>query len=172
MKNLFFILFISAVITNLIMKIDEISFERSTHSKFDIFKFELPGGKANLQQTIEKWNTTEQKEFILKQLGYDYIFMSLFFPSILVLGFFVIEIIQDKTKNTSVLNILKWVALFQLIAWLFDFCENIRLEKWIIQNAVGNMFLFEPMVYAKFSIAIIGLILPLFFLIKSKFNAS
>lgn len=172
MKNLFLILFVSAILTNFIMKIDENSFEQSTQTKFDIFKFELPGGKANLQQTIEKWNTTEQKEFILKQLGYDYIFMSLFFPSILVLGFFVIDIIQDKTKNTSVLNILKWVALFQLIAWLFDFCENIRLEKWISQNIVGNMFLFEPMVYAKFSIAIIGLILPLIFLLKSKFSSS
>jgi len=154
------------------MRIDENSFELSTHTKFYIFKFELPSGKIKLQQTIEEWNTTKQKEFILKQLGYDYIFMSLLFPSILVLGFFVIEIIQDKTKNATVLNILKWVALFQLIAWLFDFCENIRLEKWIIQNAVGNMFLFEPMVYVKFYIAIIGLILPLFFLIKSKFNAS
>ncbi|MBK9733565.1 MAG: hypothetical protein IPO92_00815 [Saprospiraceae bacterium] len=69
---------------------------------------------------------------------------------------------SNKTgKEGKIIYALKYVGIAQLFAWLFDFCENVRLEKWINQGVAGNMFLFEEMVMIKFAIGILGALLAI-----------
>ena len=166
MKNLYYFLFTLAIFTNIKMKIIEIDFENQHQMAFNIFDFELPHGKENLQNKINQWNSSEQKAFLNEQLSLDYIFMSTLFPAILCLGFYVNDKIKDILTNKTIKSAIKTIALLQLLAWLFDYCENIRLEKWIKSSQVGNDFLFEPMVYTKFGIAIVGIVLPILLLLK------
>ena len=47
----------------------------------------------------------------------------------------------------------------QILAWIFDFCENTRLETWLMTGSVDQIFLFKEMVFIKFSIGIIGFLI-------------
>ena len=82
MKNLYYFLFTIAIITNIKMKIKEFDFEKQHQMEFNIFDFELPHGKENLQNKINQWNSSEQKAFLNEQLSLDYIFMSTLFPAV------------------------------------------------------------------------------------------
>lgn len=184
MKYFFILCLLLTLATGAYMKLHEHRFD--VDGSFNIMKFEFPENRDSLADRIQIWSVEPKKTWIKTQLGVDYIFMSVLFPGLLALLF----VIRSGYKNLalnyakdeifinnpdyqayvrrlpSIVRILKWAALFQIIAWLFDFCENVRLEKWIDQGTVGNMFLFKSMVVVKFLIGIIGVLLALFFYFK------
>ena len=141
--------------------------QRNFHD-FNIMDFECPKDKAQLNALILEWSNNHKKRtFLQDQLGVDYIFMSVLFPMILTLCLWarlrltdIRTFPDDGRKGIKILKFsLLTVGLSQLLAWGFDFCENARLENWLTQGFVHQIFLFKEMVFIKFFIGIAGALL-------------
>ncbi|WP_373523427.1 hypothetical protein [Aquiflexum sp.] len=168
MKINFIILFVLALAAFGFMRCHQYQFEKSSRLKFDVMKFELPGSKENLNKLILEWSSPESKEFVLDQLRLDYLFMTTLFPAILMLCLLVRRRLQeslfkyrDIPKYQILNSLLLGLAFLQLVAWLFDITENIRLTSWINQGEAGDMFLFETLVWLKFLFAVLGFLGPI-----------
>jgi len=58
----------------------------------------------------------------------------------------------------------------QLLAWVFDIVENVRLTTWINQGYAENLFLFEDMVRLKFFFGIVGVLTALSVIAFTKYR--
>jgi hypothetical protein len=163
MKYAFFVFLFLAVLSFTWMRMHQYGFEQSTGSSFNVMDFELPGSVDNFNNLLKKWSSEEEKAFILKQLWIDYFFMSTLFPALFILCLWArkmaIErekLLGHKGRYQGMKVILSTLAGMQLLAWVFDIVENVRLTTWINQGYAENLFLFEDMVRLKFFFGIVG----------------
>lgn len=176
MKAFLYVLLAATLITGAFMTYKKYQMNKTIpdcKDHFDILKFELPSDKQALDNLIQFWADVSypvRKNFVLKQLHIDYIFMSVLFPFVLVWCFRVRSRLQSLAKGKWD-KVLIWalfiVGLLQLVAWTFDFYENCQLEQWIHAGKASDITLFKSLVIAKFVIFITGLILALYVSIKN-----
>jgi hypothetical protein len=132
---------------------------------FNIMDFEWPEDKTYLHNLIVEWSADpEKRNLLLDQLGMDYIFMSVLFPAILILCLLselrLTATVSNRNNNYKVIrNLLLIAGWLQILAWTFDFCENTRLENWLVRGSVDRILLFKEMVFMKFTIGIVGFLL-------------
>lgn len=165
MRTLFGTLFLLAFICYLWMWYLGLNFLDNNGVAFGIMDLELPGGKENLQALISSM-PLPTKATVLNNLGVDYIFMACTYFGIAILCMMAQKRIKEmntyqdlpegEQKAAGWRKLMGLLVLLQMLAWCFDVCENARLIKWIELGQVGNMLLFEPMVYLKFNFAFAG----------------
>ena len=131
---------------------------------FNIIKFELPCNKHIPNNLILFWTPsyTDRKNFVLKQLQIDCIFMSALFPFVFVWYFLTrsrLQYIDNGKWDKFLIWAMPIVGPLQLVAWAFDFCENLQSELWIHAGRADDNTLFKTLVISKFVIFITSLIL-------------
>lgn len=158
MRTFFWTLLVATIFTAGLMR-------RVAHRStvdFNIMDFEWPEDKTHLNGLIVEWSVDPLKRnLLLDQLGMDYLFMSVLFPAILILCLLarsrLTTLISKYERSYVAIKVLLLVAGWsQLLAWTFDFCENSRLENWLVKGSVDDIFLFKEMVFLKFCIGILG----------------
>ncbi|MBK8503136.1 MAG: hypothetical protein IPL46_13515 [Saprospiraceae bacterium] len=161
MKPLFWTLLLATIFTAGFMRSD--AHRRAI--EFNIMDFEWPESETQLDSLIVEWRVDPAKRSLLSnQLRIDYIFMSVLFPAILIFCLWArkrlatVSVILKRQFRTIRLMLLI-AACSQVLAWLFDFCENARLETWLMAGSVDQIILFKEMVFSKFSIGIIGFLI-------------
>jgi len=177
MKYAFFVFLFLAVLTFSWMRIHQYQFEQASGYSFNIMDFELPGSVDNFNALLKAWSSEDEKAFVLKQLWIDYFFMSTLFPALFILcvwaGKMVIErekLLGHKGRYQGMKVILSTLAVLQLLAWIFDIVENVRLTNWINQGYAESLFLFEEMVRLKFFFAIAGALTALSIIVFTKYR--
>lgn len=177
MKYAFFAFLLLAILSFSWMRIHEYQFEQSTGYSFDIMEFELPGSVDNLNKLIKSWSQEDKKAFVLKQLWMDYFFMSTLFPALFILCIWARKMVVEREEILGQIGryqgmkvILSTLAVMQLLAWVFDIVENVRLTYWINQGYAEDIYMFENMVRLKFFFAIVGAITPLSIMIFTRYR--
>ncbi len=164
MKYLTIVLFIASIASVCLMKKKEFKFEKATSINFAILSFEYPRDTSDLNDSITAFKVRGNAPFLIEQLSFDYIFMACIYPFIFCLCMLSVEnlkAIMPAKRQRLLAKILTILAMLQLLAWLMDYCENARLEKWIGLGRVDNFMLFKLMVVLKFIIGGAGFILGL-----------
>jgi hypothetical protein len=100
-------------------------------------------------------------------LTFDFIFMPGVFLGILSLCMMA----RIRTGNPILKKWLLAMAILQLIAWGFDITENCFLFTWLKNPVIGNEFtIYHAVVYAKWLIALLGILAAVSVLITSRKN--
>ena len=98
-------------------------------------------------------------------LSFDFAFMAGIYPCIASLCMMA----RDKVAGSGLKKLLFLFATLQLAAWGCDIAENNYLFKWIRQPQIGDEFsLYHVIVWAKWIIALAGLLLAFLFVFRRK----
>ena len=134
--------------------------------KFTVIGLEVSYPKEKIAGIFQ--SVDPQVTRILKyHLSFDFIFMPGVFLGILS----ACMMARIKTVNTGLKNLLLVLAVLQLIAWGFDITENCFLLTWLKSPVIGNEFtIFHAVVYAKWLIALLGILAAVSVLITTRKN--
>ena len=129
---------------------------------FSILGLEISYPKEKVVEIVT--GIDEKTRTVLRyHLSFDFVFMAGVFPLIASLN------MMARQKQTGrLIRILLLIAAFaQLLAWVLDIIENSFMLKWLHGQPVGTEFgLFHFVVATKWLLAISGLLMGMFFLLK------
>lgn len=132
--------------------------------KISIFGLELFYSQEKIVEIFSGIND-KVKTLLGYHLSFDFIFMAGVYPGIVCLCM----IAAGKLKIKWLAWLLIILAIFQIVAWVFDILENYYLLKWLKNPVIGDEFgVYHIIVYSKWLIALTGALLSLFILLLAR----
>ncbi|HMU47537.1 MAG TPA: hypothetical protein PKC72_14280 [Chitinophagaceae bacterium] len=139
----------------------------SNGEKFTIIGLEITYSKEKLLSVILGLDD-KVKTILRYHLSFDFAFMIGAYGSIASLS---MVAASHYNRKKTIRNLLVSLAIMQAVAWLCDIIENVSLLRWVKTGSIGNEFNFyHPVVYTKWILALMGVLISIFFLIFKKRN--
>jgi hypothetical protein len=105
------------------------------------------------------------KNILRYHLYFDFAYMAGVFPGIAAL----LMMARERSVGKISRKILFALAALQTLAWACDIFENLQLLSWIKDPVIGNEFgIFHVVVWTKFVISILGILMALAFVFRRR----